>query len=263
MAKFRIMSDLHLEFEQGRKELYPIPYIGEDYLILAGDIQLITKKKQRWFSRLLKHRSVIYILGNHEFYGGDFFETRERARRFTLHVNEYAARKGYPGIMIFLDNRTFTASMVTDREHSVHVVGTTLWSNIHPSVTAAVQHDINDYYRIANDNKLLTVHDTVGTYQGNVEWLKGHIPRHGADKCLVITHHAPSFMSVSPEFERDQLTSAYASDLTHLMKDVDVWVHGHMHDSFDYEIDGCRIICNPKGYSDQNTNFNIDLMVEL
>ena len=34
------MSDLHLEFETGGKELYPIPYMGEDYLILAGDIHM-------------------------------------------------------------------------------------------------------------------------------------------------------------------------------------------------------------------------------
>lgn len=26
------------------------------------------------------------------------------------------------------------------------------------------------------------------------------------------------------------------------------WVHGHTHDSFDYDVRGCRVVCNPRGY---------------
>jgi len=34
---------------------------------------------------------------------------------------------------------------------------------------------------------------------------------------------------------------------------VDLWVHGHTHDSFDYPVDRpgggtCRVVCNPRGY---------------
>lgn len=28
-----------------------------------------------------------------------------------------------------------------------------------------------------------------------------------------------------------------------------LWIHGHVHESADYELNGTRIICNPKGYS--------------
>ena len=30
---------------------------------------------------------------------------------------------------------------------------------------------------------------------------------------------------------------------------VALWVHGHMHDPFDYEIYGTRVVCNPRGYA--------------
>jgi hypothetical protein len=33
---------------------------------------------------------------------------------------------------------------------------------------------------------------------------------------------------------------------------IKLFVHGHMHDSFDYMIDNCRVICEPYGYSHEN-----------
>ena len=27
-----------------------------------------------------------------------------------------------------------------------------------------------------------------------------------------------------------------------------VWIHGHTHTSFDYRIQGTRVVCNPRGY---------------
>ena len=26
-----------------------------------------------------------------------------------------------------------------------------------------------------------------------------------------------------------------------------LWVDGHTHDSFDYQVDNCRVVCNPRG----------------
>jgi hypothetical protein len=36
----------------------------------------------------------------------------------------------------------------------------------------------------------------------------------------------------------------------------DLWIHGHVHDSFDYQIGRTRIVCNPRGYeAHANPNF--------
>ena len=59
-----------------------------------------------------------------------------------------------------------------------------------------------------------------------------------------------------PGQARDLLTSAFASNLEDLMESdrAALWVHGHMHESFDYEVYGTRVVCNPRGYSPQALN---------
>jgi len=263
--KFRIMSDLHLEFEPSNTETYPIPYIGEDYLILAGDIQVGIKKK-RWFKRLLKHRSVIYVAGNHEFYNQDFDIQRRRMRAFQGWVNESAHRKGYPGLLTFLDNSSFKAGFIAgDSSTTVKVIGSTLWSNIDPANIANIMLGMNDYHLISKDGKKLKPVDTCEEFTRSVKFISDQVSAQGSDvdKTLVITHHAPSFLSVAEQFKGDNFNSAYASSLEYLMGNVDLWVHGHTHTSFDYNVGNCRVVCNPKGYRDQNEDFNIDKVVEL
>jgi hypothetical protein len=86
-------------------------------------------------------------------------------------------------------------------------------------------------------------------------------------KTVVVTHHAPSSQSVHPRYARDLLTPAFASNLENLM-DGDraaLWIHGHMHESFDYEVYGTRVICNPRGYAPNalNPDFRSDWIVEI
>ena len=33
-----------------------------------------------------------------------------------------------------------------------------------------------------------------------------------------------------------------------------LWVHGHMHDSFDYRLGRTRVVCNPRGYFPHQLN---------
>jgi hypothetical protein len=48
---------------------------------------------------------------------------------------------------------------------------------------------------------------------------------------------------------------------------MDLWIHGHTHDNFDYESMGTRVICNPRGYvtyrGAENFDFDPKLVVEL
>jgi hypothetical protein len=46
---------------------------------------------------------------------------------------------------------------------------------------------------------------------------------------------------------------------------VALWIHGHMHDAFDYRVHGARIVCNPRGYApDQlSEGFQADLVVRV
>ena len=87
-------------------------------------------------------------------------------------------------------------------------------------------------------------------------------------RCVVMTHHAPSFQSIAPAYVGN-LDGAYASELYNPYKSDPMpvlHVHGHVHDSFDYMLgDETRILCNPHGYVplDTNPNFNPELVVEV
>ena len=67
------------------------------------------------------------------------------------------------------------------------------------------------------------------------------------------------------------------SDLTPLVQKADLWLHGHVHDSFDYsDVGWCRVVANPAGYVKnlggarnpsefelENALFNKSLVLEL
>lgn len=46
-----------------------------------------------------------------------------------------------------------------------------------------------------------------------------------------------------------------------------LWIHGHTHDSFDYLLNGTRVVCNPRGYVkdgvNENPRFDPELMIEV
>jgi Icc-related predicted phosphoesterase len=82
-----------------------------------------------------------------------------------------------------------------------------------------------------------------------------------------MTHHAPSLQSIPDKYKNEFIRVAYASDLEQkiLEKQPQLWVHGHVHESFDYRIGETRVVCNPRGYVMDETNpkFNPSLVVEV
>ena len=88
------------------------------------------------------------------------------------------------------------------------------------------------------------------------EWLTEQLNYRFAGPTVVITHHGPHWESVHPKYRTGTslLTAAFVSDLAALMGKALLWVHGHVHDSFDYEINGTRVVANPRGYPDRRTS---------
>jgi Icc-related predicted phosphoesterase len=46
---------------------------------------------------------------------------------------------------------------------------------------------------------------------------------------------------------------------------IDLWVHGHIHECFDYETHGVRVVCNPRGYYNyrEAPSFEPDKLISL
>jgi Icc-related predicted phosphoesterase len=133
----------------------------------------------------------------------------------------------------------------------VRFVGGTLWTNFGGTeyYQNLAQHGMNDFRVFSTDDALRWHHETVYF----LDTLEPY------DRTVVVTHHAPSFLSVHPKYAGDKLNPAYASNLEHLMT-APVWIHGHMHDSSDYTVGNTRVLCNPRGYPkgdhSENAYFN-------
>lgn len=91
--RLRILSDLHLEFFDGGREL---PEVEADLIILAGDIHQKTEGLA-WARQQFPEMPILYVLGNHEFYGTCMPLLREE---LTIEAKRYNIE--------LLDNRAVT-----------------------------------------------------------------------------------------------------------------------------------------------------------
>ncbi|KAB2894183.1 MAG: metallophosphoesterase, partial [Burkholderiaceae bacterium] len=64
--------------------------------------------------------------------------------------------------------------------------------------------------------------------------------------------------SIHPRFAGSPLNASFVSHAEHLLdsRRVQLWIHGHTHDSFDYRLHGTRVVCNPRGYAKDGVNEN-------
>ena len=229
--KIRILSDLHLEFER-----FDPPEGLADVVVLAGDIG-VGLSGLGWAEESFPDTPVVYVPGNHEFYHQD--------------LGLLQAMRAYaPGEIHVLDNEEV-------RLGGVRFLGCTLWTDFalhgaHARERALREANlsINDFSIIRDGRAHFTAEDSARRHAASRAFLETRLAEPFAGKTVVVTHHAPAPGSVSPRFEGDPLTPSFVSDLTGLMgaERVALWVHGHTHARFDYQVRGTRVVCNPKGY---------------
>ena len=229
MTKVRLMSDLHLEF--GPLVLEPT---GEDVLVLAGDID-VRAKGARWAVEMAQQLDVpaVMIAGNHEFYrGGD---PRGDMTSVYEALHEVAATSG--GALTFLQNETAVVA-------GVQFIGATLWTDFdllgNPARAKAVAADsMNDYMQIAlAPNVWFDPEHALAEHRRSVAFLEDEFKNDSVEPRVVVTHHAPSRRSVAGRYAQDKYSPAYASNLDALVTSsgAALWIHGHVHHSFDYAI---------------------------
>jgi predicted phosphodiesterase len=73
--RIRVLSDLHLEFQR-----WSPPPVSADVVILAGDIHSGTQGLH-WARQSFPDSEIVYVPGNHEFYGTQMQATLATLRR--------------------------------------------------------------------------------------------------------------------------------------------------------------------------------------
>ena len=273
--KLLVLSDLHVDIWQD-EPLDPGAHFenrriddGADVIVLAGDIHQGVQAPI-WAREAFPGKPIVMVAGNHEFYEGHWHaslrDLRETSQQLGIH---------------FLEDNAVEID-------GVRFLGCTLWTDFmlhgeEASSKSATQASflMSDYHLIRFDqppgakkrrlyqapDELRPI-DSIERHWASASWLEQQLATGDTARTVVVTHHAPSVKSIPPEFVNDVLSPAYASNLERLMGESAVWIHGHVHDSYDYLVEGTRVVCNPRGYPDRdmeplNPLFNPSLIVEI
>jgi len=249
--KLHILSDLHIEFAG-----FDPPKTDADVVILAGDIH-VGQKGFAWAEEKFKNKEVIYVPGNHEYYRGTIPKLTEKLKALSEGTNIH-----------ILENETLTIG-------NVRFLGCTLWSDFrllnNPDIAVIIAQDMmNDFrlIRLSPKYRQIKPSDTAIWHRKSRSWLEKelHTGNNEKIKNVVITHHAPCGLSVPMRYKSDHLSAAFASEMGDFISKmgIDLWVHGHIHDSSDYHIDKTRVVCNPRGYAHEpNSDFIANMTIEI
>jgi Icc-related predicted phosphoesterase len=278
--KIAVCSDLHLEF--GDLDLHNEE--DADVLILGGDIFVaedlkgagspVVKVTESLMFRAERYVNfinrcserfphVIYIMGNHEHYHGDFAESDKLIKgTFGDLKNFYFLDKDWINI-----NGTF-------------FYGGTLWTDMNnedPRTMREMAYCMNDYRGVDNSNRQVSYRvptsvedekptgwemkqrpaqfkpeDSVADHKEFLKGLDIALSLYPNHPFVVVGHHAPSKASTHPRYRKEVIMNgAYSTDLDNFIlnrRQIKLWTHGHTHEDFDYMLGTTRVLCNPRGY---------------
>lgn len=256
--EFRLISDVHNEFYNELTQ-YTLPHMSGDenrVLVIAGDFTMLKRGKvtaEALTSMAKRFKAVVYVPGNHEYYG--------------YRIDRPAAIKKFQDMNPEgLDNIHFLIrdSVVID---GIRFVGATLWTDMdrgNPSVRWTLQEKMHDFkaidYRYEEFDTYHSFSPKHWLYENfrDLHYIKTTVDA-SEEPCIVVTHHAPCSLSLDPAYAWDvEGNFGYHSDLSDFILDrpqILYWLHGHIHHTSDYMLGSTKIVCNPYGYSDEDTEF--------
>ncbi|WHZ11171.1 MAG: Ser/Thr protein phosphatase family protein [Burkholderiaceae bacterium] len=251
--KLAVLSDLHLTVAE-----MAVPELDCDLVILAGDL---ARPEQAIAWARAFPQPVIYVPGNHEYYGGSFDGT-------LAHLRELAA-----------GSRIHVLERDELRIAGVRFLCCTLWSDFRLGIDAEraaaiaiATEKVRDFSRIRlaeSGDALFTPLLSRERFDASVAWLESKFAEPWDGTTVVVTHHAPSTGSINPKYVGSPLNACFVSDLDERLRrwQPPLWIHGHLHDSYDYRVGATRVLCNPRGYVrngvPENPTFDPRLVVQV
>lgn len=236
----QIASDLHLEYLEKRFPGYRVIEPADaDVLVLAGDIHRSTEAATAFAEWQVP---VVYVHGNHEAYHEQYELLEDKLRNTCAGTNVHYLERGECIV------------------NGVRFLGCCLWTDYRldadkqrAAMTEAEQK-LSDHRLIHTAHGHFTAEDALHQHRQSRAWLEEKLAERFEGKTVVVTHHGPHPCSVHPRYAGQPLNAAFVSDLALLVEQADLWIHGHVHDSFDYDVAGTRVITNPRGYALNRTS---------
>lgn len=275
--KIAVYSDLHLEFWRPGQGFGPPVGLEADVVVLAGDISRPGTRAVQAATELFRsgqgqgpHPELVLVPGNHEYY------------RCELAAERAAMQKAAQVAGVHLLDKACTVL------HGVRFIGATLWTDYELPVKVGSQwlsrreRAMRVAGRSLNDHRFIDLEtdegrrtflpqDALELHRQERAFILGQLQQPFDGPTVVVTHHLPRLESVVERYQADWLSPAFASRLPDDAFQVpSLWIHGHTHDSLDYRVGNCRVVCNPAGYPRpmspnglENDRFDTALVVEL
>lgn len=254
-TRIHVASDIHLEFTGMGCELDTVAENARDILIVAGDLAEGTRGFE-WLRDQCSFSDVVFVCGNHEYYGYDIDEIDAKFRQFEKEIHNFH----------FLQ-------MDTIELYGVKIAGATLWTDMQGMNSwerQQVERSMTDFCgTITKRHTRLTVDIAAGINMQHRNWLLQQ-----TDVDIVVTHHAPTEQSITDYWKvhGKLLNPGFAGNSDDIITALapTYWIHGHMHSFLRYwhdgNVNGTQVLCNPKGYGgsyQERTGFTDNLMISL
>ena len=241
--KLAVLSDLHLDYagplpvQQGLADV--------DAVIIAGDLFDDPVKGIDWAAERFR-LPVIYVPGNHEFYGSDYAEARRR-------MAERARKRN----VSLLDCDTALLPMAGQQ---LRILGCTLWCDYAAlsargigtaEAGAAAQRRFLDYRLIHDGGEPVTPEWVRQRHADELHWLETALQQPHDGPSIVVTHYPPSLRSANPGYALSSLSAHFVNDLEALVRRYAplAWIHGHTHFSSAYHIEDTLVVSHQRGKS--------------
>jgi predicted phosphodiesterase len=247
--RIQVLSDLHVEFDYYRIKIVDTA----DVVLMAGDFGVAQHIKNLARFAGSTDRQIIFVAGNHDYYGGIIKEVDQMLTQTSLDYANFH----------FLNDSSF-------RTKDVEFIGCTLWSNFDLAPDPLkfewlVQMAINDFDCIkTSPENVFTPQDCRRLNEHSRRFLQDTLHSNFKGKRVIVTHFLPSQRSIHAQYNSSLINPYFCCNCESLMgPDVALWVHGHTHSSMNYQIAGTRVVANPRGYYGENKEFDGKLVIEL
>jgi Icc-related predicted phosphoesterase len=240
--KIKLISDIHVEFhrDSGIEFAKTLPIEDIDCLIIAGDFGTRTTFAEPLKILADKVKHIIYVPGNHEYYGSSLQQMND--------------------VLLDMSTQVENLHMLINSSvkiEGINFVGSTCW--FEPTADVVLHmHNSNDFKMIQGLNV-----DSLARLHADCQQF---LARNVSTDDIVITHYLPLDQSVDPKWRGSALNCFFVTDCQHLIdsREPRMWCHGHTHASKDFLWGKTRIICNPLGYPHEGGyQFNENLVIEV
>lgn len=274
----RVISDIHADYN--RHNNYTFNF-GDDFVINCGDTGGDSRTCIEWNKNHIIQG--LTIAGNHLGYASPYPELNvngeiHRSNTKNAQVKELGVTLADPERVQFMSNSV-------KEYRGIIIIGTTLYTDFALYGKKHVEEAMAYAKKYMNDFKCITVEghreysmtpegwkitmrkrsesgvrpftpqDHAYYFQYSFNFIKEKVLEYSHKPIIIVTHHAPSPYSISPEYEGSMLNPAFASNLNKYIIEhpqIRLWCHGHVHNSCDYILGETRVVCCPFGYNNEN-----------